>query len=157
MDLIERIHADKPYYIPSKTEILRYEDEYYIDRTKEFLAVKRFFQKVLGYDEEYADDIAGDIQLEFSLNSEISTIFSSFCMRDVVFDNDEQAERLVKLCVELSDNTRRYTERGMTPREVRFHAKKMKAENNSAKSVKVGRNEPCPCGSGKKYKKCCGM
>lgn len=21
----------------------------------------------------------------------------------------------------------------------------------------VGRNEPCPCGSGKKYKKCCGM
>ena len=24
-------------------------------------------------------------------------------------------------------------------------------------SVKVGRNEPCPCGSGKKYKKCCGQ
>ena len=22
--------------------------------------------------------------------------------------------------------------------------------------VKVGRNDPCPCGSGKKYKKCCG-
>ncbi|PYG87277.1 SEC-C motif-containing protein [Ruminiclostridium sufflavum DSM 19573] len=25
-----------------------------------------------------------------------------------------------------------------------------------AVSSKVGRNEPCPCGSGKKYKKCCG-
>ncbi len=24
------------------------------------------------------------------------------------------------------------------------------------KPPKVGRNEPCPCGSGKKYKKCCG-
>ncbi len=24
------------------------------------------------------------------------------------------------------------------------------------KPRKVGRNEPCPCGSGKKYKKCCG-
>ena len=24
------------------------------------------------------------------------------------------------------------------------------------KSSKVGRNELCPCGSGKKYKKCCG-
>ena len=22
---------------------------------------------------------------------------------------------------------------------------------------KIGRNEPCPCGSGKKYKKCCGL
>ena len=25
-----------------------------------------------------------------------------------------------------------------------------------AAGPKVGRNEPCPCGSGKKYKKCCG-
>ena len=24
-------------------------------------------------------------------------------------------------------------------------------------SPKVGRNDPCPCGSGKKYKKCCGL
>ena len=23
--------------------------------------------------------------------------------------------------------------------------------------AKVGRNDPCPCGSGKKYKKCCGV
>ena len=23
-------------------------------------------------------------------------------------------------------------------------------------TVKVGRNDPCPCGSGKKYKRCCG-
>ncbi len=25
------------------------------------------------------------------------------------------------------------------------------------KGEKIGRNDPCPCGSGKKYKKCCGM
>ena len=24
-------------------------------------------------------------------------------------------------------------------------------------AAKVGRNDPCPCGSGKKYKKCCGQ
>jgi uncharacterized protein YchJ len=24
------------------------------------------------------------------------------------------------------------------------------------KPFQVGRNDPCPCGSGKKYKKCCG-
>jgi preprotein translocase subunit SecA len=23
--------------------------------------------------------------------------------------------------------------------------------------AKIGRNDPCPCGSGKKYKKCCGQ
>ena len=29
------------------------------------------------------------------------------------------------------------------------------SNNNSTLRPKVGRNEPCPCGSGKKYKKCC--
>jgi len=27
----------------------------------------------------------------------------------------------------------------------------------TSSSGKVGRNDPCPCGSGKKYKKCCGL
>lgn len=29
--------------------------------------------------------------------------------------------------------------------------------SSSTTKEKVGRNEPCPCGSGKKYKKCCGL
>jgi len=29
------------------------------------------------------------------------------------------------------------------------------SSNGSSDSPKVGRNDPCPCGSGKKYKKCC--
>ncbi len=27
----------------------------------------------------------------------------------------------------------------------------------ATRDVRVGRNDPCPCGSGKKYKKCCGV
>ena len=27
----------------------------------------------------------------------------------------------------------------------------------ATQSTKVGRNDPCPCGSGKKYKRCCGV
>lgn len=30
------------------------------------------------------------------------------------------------------------------------------AKKQPKKSTKVGRNDPCPCGSGKKYKQCCG-
>jgi len=29
-------------------------------------------------------------------------------------------------------------------------------EGTTRRVTKVGRNDPCPCGSGKKYKKCCG-
>ena len=31
-----------------------------------------------------------------------------------------------------------------------------KKANTIVKGKKIGRNDPCPCGSGKKYKKCCG-
>lgn len=34
--------------------------------------------------------------------------------------------------------------------------KKQKASGTIVKGKKIGRNDPCPCGSGKKYKNCCG-
>ncbi|MEN3005242.1 MAG: SEC-C metal-binding domain-containing protein [Dehalobacterium formicoaceticum] len=30
------------------------------------------------------------------------------------------------------------------------------SRNTPVSVIKIGRNDPCPCGSGKKYKKCCG-
>jgi hypothetical protein len=34
---------------------------------------------------------------------------------------------------------------------------KFKSAVSRRRSLKIGRNECCPCGSGKKYKKCCGV
>ena len=34
--------------------------------------------------------------------------------------------------------------------------KEQKSSTTVVKGKKVGRNDPCPCGSGKKYKNCCG-
>ena len=34
--------------------------------------------------------------------------------------------------------------------------KEQKSSTTVVKGKKVGRNDPCPCGSGKKYKHCCG-
>ena len=34
--------------------------------------------------------------------------------------------------------------------------KEQKRSTTVVKEKKIGRNEPCPCGSGKKYKNCCG-
>ncbi len=36
------------------------------------------------------------------------------------------------------------------------HGSKSSLSRQKKSGVKVGRNDPCPCGSGKKYKKCCG-
>lgn len=54
---------------------------------------------------------------------------------------------------------KRHAERGYFERHaglwyyVRGEAVKPQTRRNVAK---IGRNDPCPCGSGKKYKKCCG-
>jgi len=37
-----------------------------------------------------------------------------------------------------------------------FDGKMIGAEQIRRETPKVGRNDPCPCGSGRKYKKCCG-
>ena len=49
---------------------------------------------------------------------------------------------------------------------MKAHEAELKAEANGGtvakvetvvhQGPKIGRNDPCPCGSGKKYKKCCG-
>ncbi|MGB5306669.1 MAG: YchJ family protein [Gammaproteobacteria bacterium] len=38
-----------------------------------------------------------------------------------------------------------------------YDGKMVSAGQVRRETPKVGRNEPCPCGSGKKYKKCCGQ
>ncbi|MBF0444655.1 MAG: SEC-C domain-containing protein [Magnetococcales bacterium] len=36
-----------------------------------------------------------------------------------------------------------------------FSTTKPDSTLNNQQSYKIGRNDPCPCGSGRKYKKCC--
>ena len=44
----------------------------------------------------------------------------------------------------------------LTKEEQKELYKEEKSSHTVVKAPKVGRNDPCPCGSGKKYKKCCG-
>ena len=44
----------------------------------------------------------------------------------------------------------------LTPERRKELYKIQKSSKTIVKPPKVGRNDPCPCGSGKKYKKCCG-
>lgn len=48
------------------------------------------------------------------------------------------------------------TNKGGVSVTVRQSTNNSTVSQTSTKTAKVGRNDPCPCGSGKKYKKCCG-
>lgn len=45
---------------------------------------------------------------------------------------------------------------GMMPAETAVPERQRKQQTVRRETPKVGRNDPCPCGSGKKYKHCCG-
>jgi len=47
-------------------------------------------------------------------------------------------------------------EKWMKENAHRFQMSTPKVETYKREKPKVGRNDPCPCGSGKKYKRCCG-
>jgi len=55
----------------------------------------------------------------------------------------------------LKSEVRQNTERKQTLNGIANDGKES-VKNAPKKVIKVGRNDPCPCGSGKKYKQCCG-
>lgn len=71
--------------------------------------------------------------------------------------DDEQAEVEFIASYSLNGNEGKLHERSQFARENgQWHYLDGKLQKGAPASVnKVGRNEPCPCGSGKKYKRCC--
>ncbi|MFH2137708.1 MAG: preprotein translocase subunit SecA [Candidatus Omnitrophota bacterium] len=52
--------------------------------------------------------------------------------------------------------TTSFNQPGQTPHALPQDSREQKATTYTRSQEKVGRNDPCPCGSGKKHKKCCG-
>ncbi|KLT16039.1 hypothetical protein AA980_21725 [Neobacillus vireti] len=60
------------------------------------------------------------------------------------------------MVVNLMNNTRKWLLKGHTASELSALEKNELQPLKTVKNKRVGRNDPCPCGSMKKYKKCCG-
>jgi SEC-C motif len=77
-----------------------------------------------------------------------------------VRDRADIAERLQHLCEDTGrpGEARRFGEqaRRLQQGPARSPARSAPSPGDTARTVKVGRNSPCPCGSAKKFKKCCG-
>ena len=86
--------------------------------------------------------------------------FSAFCQERGVGDEGDEAE-MSDAMRELHDEwlqTPRDALEGKRPAEALEGGRLFpdKIETFRRETPKVGRNDPCPCGSGKKFKKCCG-
>jgi len=85
-----------------------------------------------------------------------ATILSSVSERCKIKTNEDGLKFAIVMQNFLS-NMRLRSNNGWTPSEL-YARESVTAAEKPVVGVKysVGRNEPCPCGSGKKFKKCCG-
>ncbi len=65
-------------------------------------------------------------------------------------------ERLYKMQLQRESDVERIAQKERKQRMMMSRGPEIKPETVRRQGKKVGRNEPCPCGSGKKYKQCCG-
>ena len=75
---------------------------------------------------------------------------------------EESLKRLFHVKVQREEEGAEMKERVAAPRPARVtlsrgDIKSAGKTTQKREGVKIGRNDPCPCGSGKKYKKCCGV
>jgi hypothetical protein len=160
----------KTFYVPDRTEFLKFEDDLYYERTEAFEQLLAFLKKEFRLKAEKAGELCEDIQLVCAeMTFSIGVVMFEFERRQIVFEDEAVVNRLMPLIMEVANHSRLWTNCGHTPREVREQssgapssarpssfADTGKPAAKAAAAWKTGRNDPCPCGSGKKYKNCCG-
>jgi len=107
----------------------------------EFVEENKIFQKSIFFKYQKFTRLRSSMSEELSKIGELSHFIIEGGKNDPKRDNTSLLDNLFNPPVneiEGSDNQRNTSE------PIRIEKK-------------VGRNEPCPCGSGKKYKKCCGQ
>lgn len=152
--------AGKPYYIPPKADLLKYVKNGYFEGNAEYARLINYVKKNFFDDDQEAESFCEDIYGTCQFDFDIQTIFQRFNDRQISFKNQEQLNEVMQLIMDLANNVRIWENNGHTPKEIFEKVEKpnlrpLPNQPFVAKKVKIGRNAPCPCGSGKKYKKCC--
>ena len=151
----------KPRYMPIKEEFPRYADSTYFEPKKPYVDLKTYILKNKLHDKEGLDGIDGDlIDLHEMIqhNIEPTMLLQYFINEGCAFHNIDVINEFMQILMTVHNNTRMYENNGFTPNELR----KIYDDQRPKEPVihfpkKVGRNDPCPCGSGKKFKRCCSI
>ena len=154
----------KPFYVPEKEELLRYADQSYFEMTPQLAELQAFVLNNMCKDKELVEYLIDDVQLACTNKSSMQDLINEFENRKISFKTPVHAQRVISLLAEVYNNTRMWSNGGHTLVEMNAleEGKDPKkglvrlVEDNENVIAKVGRNEPCPCGSGLKYKKCHG-
>lgn len=127
-------------------------EEFYI---KPLEKLKKYMKENLNLKEEKLNEVMYSTSCLMKNAFSVDYIFQDIKGR--IYLKNEEIERNIKdIITEINNNIEKWCLRGHSITEIKLKEDKIyeKVEKVNHKG-KIGRNDPCPCGSGKKYKKCC--
>lgn len=158
------IQAGKEFYIPTSDQVLDYNKNLYLSKEPAYQKIREFFQKEIGLLYKEADDATAEIWEKVQNDVYFRDILQYLIELYGSEMTERKIDRLVNLLQNANNHTRLMIHRGHTPNEIMqskirngyFEQPTATVVADGKNQKKIYPNDPCPCGSGKKYKKCCG-
>lgn len=156
-DELYQKQKDKPFYIPQRDELFEYGNAYYPKLVPAGVALAEYFVRHFRINAETAVEIASEIQLVINIDYELMLILQLMSRMGVEIRTLKEMKEFATYLKSLARTVRLWALRGHNAEELDVKVPlELELENYTfSDNAKVGRNDPCPCGSGKKYKKCC--
>lgn len=165
----QKKRPDIKYYPFTKKQLLAAGKPGFIDKTQQMKDFLQFMREFYNFPPEEGDAIAEELILIMNNEGQLGMAID-FLQTKFEFPSLEFVQVVADLLVEVFNNNSRWVLKGNSPVGLRKSeqpeavlsaapAKNALRESNVidfATRKAAGRNDPCPCGSGKKYKKCCG-
>lgn len=161
-EFLER-RINKEYYMPIKKEIEYYiKEEFDVDNPY-YKRMEKYLKKQRYLNEVELDDLLLFIEIGCTIDNSPQEIIDQVIAYGFEFDDINDVNKFVGIYANLSNNSRKWELKGYKPVELAADIPTNSNNNvipfakpTKRKNKKIGRNEPCPCGSGNKYKFCCG-
>lgn len=172
---LRRQQKGKPYKILPKMEFLRYADSQYYPVTSARTAMLKYLQRRAASLTLSPEDFCAAIQSIIVIDAPMQEVVNIVQAEGLVFNKHWDIGEFAALYQNLNNRTHKHSNCGYTPDELFAMSDKGKRLAEGTAQIgqmslfdlpvekpkltivgKPSRNGPCPCGSGRKYKNCCG-
>lgn len=152
----------------TKQQLLKAGEPDYVERNSHYMNLVRYVLHLYEIDREDADLMAEEC-VDATKNGHSLADVLETVKNFIDIPNMETLSSITNLLVPLMNSTKQWAIKGYSPEELSAKRASVSLLLNNVQSQatqaevidiqskkKIGRNDPCPCASGKKFKKCCG-
>ena len=146
--MVRRLQGDRPYYEPEFAKFIKFSDPNFIDESVHHTELRNWIAENTEAPKEQHRNIYISLLQLIMRGANQDEVIQYLVSLGVEFKDEGERRRFFDNIAGIVNNTRHFKFRGHKESELQT--------KTIVREIKVGRNDPCPCGSGKKYKKCCG-